>query len=269
MEYRDIVYRCRDFEQMTALLNENSIINALEENDNGVFLHIYVNSEESLPAFIEQISAEYHCSKLSDSIINDREYLLNYKKQAKPEITDYFTILPPFIDQSGHKHPLIIDPGLSFGTGSHATTQLMLNSMAKYSFKGETVLDIGCGSCILSIAATLLGAKDVIGIDIDDNSLISCRENASLNNINSIHTIIGDIYGLNPLHQYSIILLNMLKSNFVPFFGDIQPFMKDNAIMILTGFQDDKETMSFVLNHKYIIKEKSFLDDWYCYVLHQ
>lgn len=252
---------------MAALLNENSINNALEENDNGVFIHIYVNKGDFLPDFIKKLGKECLCERIDDKIIDDREYLLNYKKQAKPVKTDFFTVLPPFTDKRGLDNPLIINPGLSFGTGSHATTILMLNAMAKCEFKGKSVLDIGCGSCILSIGASLMGARMITGIDIDDNSLISCAENADLNDIDSIQIIIGDIYSLSSKIKYDIILINMLRNNFEPFFADIRPLLGPNGTLILTGFQNKEEIALFVSNNKYIIKEQTSLDGWHCFVL--
>lgn len=270
MEYREIVYQCNsnDCEGLMELLNENSVINALEENENGNFVHIYLKSNESLPEFMSQIAQEHQCIIMSDSIIDDKKYLLNYKRHSKPVyIMDYFTIIPPFIDKSGFKNPLIINPGLSFGTGSHATTILMLNAMVGLRFTGKSVLDIGCGSCILSIGASLMGARMITGIDIDDNSLISCAENADLNDVDSIQIIIGDIYSLSRKIKYDIILINMLRNNFEPFFADIRPLLRANGTLILTGFQNKEEMKFFVLNNKYIIKEQTSLDGWHCFVL--
>ena len=103
---------------------------------------------------------------------------------------------------------LVLDPGLAFGTGSHPTTALCLEWLAGTLHGGETVLDYGCGSGILGIAAARLGAQTVLGVDIDDNALIAARDNAAANGVE-----IALRHSRDPLpERFDIVIANILTN---------------------------------------------------------
>ena len=103
---------------------------------------------------------------------------------------------------------LVLDPGLAFGTGSHPTTALCLEWLAATLHGGETVLDYGCGSGILGIAAARLGARTVLGVDIDDNALIAARDNAAANGVE-----IALRHSRDPLpERFDIVIANILTN---------------------------------------------------------
>ena len=112
------------------------------------------------------------------------------------------------------EHEIIIDPKMSFGTGHHATTALMLETILdmKPDFSGKKVLDMGCGTGILSIMAAQTGAQSVTGIDIDEWAYNNAMENIATNNMNNIRILIGDATLLDGQEHYDIILANINRN---------------------------------------------------------
>ena len=124
------------------------------------------------------------------------------------------------------EHEIIIDPKMSFGTGHHATTALML----------ETILDMGCGTGILSIMAAQTGAQSVTGIDIDEWAYNNAMENIATNNMNNIRILIGDATLLDGQEHYDIILANINRNillNDMPAYVNV---LNDNGYLIMSGF---------------------------------
>lgn len=105
-----------------------------------------------------------------------------------------------------HEGQILLEPGPGFGDLSHPTTWLVLSMMYPH-VAGKNVLDVGCGSGILSVAAAHFGAKSVFGIDIEDDAIIHARKNSALNNFSSLCT-----FAKSPLHGADILLMNMIRS---------------------------------------------------------
>ena len=134
-------------------------------------------------------------------------------------------------DEAAGKKILRIDPGMAFGTGTHETTSLCLKAMEKYMAPGASVLDVGCGSGILSIAADLLGAGDVLGIEIDPVAVEVSRENLELNGCGeNVRVIEGD---LTKGVDYKADLVEMLSP-------DVRRHMRPGAKYISSGIIDEK-----------------------------
>lgn len=136
------------------------------------------------------------------------------------------------------EHEIIIDPKMSFGTGHHATTALMLETILdmKPNFSGKKVLDMGCGTGILSIMAAQTGAQSVTGIDIDERAYNNAMENIATNNMNNIRILIGDATLLDGQEHYDIILANINRNillNDMPAYVNV---LNDNGYLIMSGF---------------------------------
>ena len=136
------------------------------------------------------------------------------------------------------EHEIIIDPKMSFGTGHHATTALMLETILdmKPNFSGKKVLDMGCGTGILSIMAAHTGAQSVTGIDIDEWAYNNAMENIATNNMNNIRILIGDATLLDGQEHYDIILANINRNillNDMPAYVNV---LNDNGYLIMSGF---------------------------------
>ena len=149
-----------------------------------------------LSAFKKQ-HPEYAPLILSMENVEDADWENNWKQFYKPvEIGERLLVVPEWEQaQEDGRVKLVLNPGLTFGTGSHATTRLCLQALEQHIHGGEKVLDLGCGSGILSIAALLLGAKDAFACDIDDKCVGVAYENAALNGVGKEHYTVraGDV----------------------------------------------------------------------------
>lgn len=136
---------------------------------------------------------------------------------------------------SNVKYEIIITPKMSFGTGHHQTTSLVMNKMFDLEFKGKSVLDVGCGTGILSVLASKLGAIDVVGLDIDNWAFENAQENATLNNISDIHFVYGNISSVIN-RKYDIILANINRNTILNDLTFYAEAMYDYSDIILSGF---------------------------------
>lgn len=150
----------------------------LDKNPSESIVHMYISPEESpseaLEFLNERLKSQNIDYKIENSACKDSDWANNWKKYFKPTpVGNKLLIRPIWIDdyESEGRAVLNIEPGMAFGTGTHETTRLCLELLEKYVNKGDEVLDVGCGSGILSVASLLLGAKNAVGVDIDEISV--------------------------------------------------------------------------------------------------
>ena len=144
--------------------------------------------------------------------------------------------------EAGEKELVIeIDPGMAFGTGTHETTSGCIQLMEKYMKPGDKVLDVGCGSGILSIAAALLGSRDILAIDIDPVAVEVTRENVELNKISEyVDTRYGDLTkGVS--YRADIVVANLMADLVMMLTKDVAKHLEDGGIYISSGIIDFKE----------------------------
>ena len=141
-----------------------------------------------------------------------------------------------------------IEPGLSFGTGSHETTQLCLETLEKYIKPGMKVLDLGCGSGILSVIALLLGADSAVAVDIDPNAVDIAYENAARNDIGRDQYTVyaGNILTDEKIQaaiseqEYDIVLANIVADVIIALSPAAKKYMKDGGVFITSGIISDR-----------------------------
>lgn len=185
--------------------------------------------------------------EITTKTINDEDWANNWKQYFKPfTISDKIIIKPSWeelAEPSDGKIILEIDPGMSFGTGQHQTTRLCIEQIIKYMKKDMEVLDLGCGSGILSIASLLLGAKNCVGIDIDENAIHIAKENAERNNIyeDRFTVYYGDIKEDKELKEkigykkYDIIAVNIIAQIIMSMSEYFPMFLKKGGLVIASG----------------------------------
>lgn len=236
-------------------------------------IHVYVNPHENpleAVSFIkERLSSENitYDIKIADCAAED--WVNNWKQYFHPmPIGEKLLIRPTWEDEydAGERKVLHIEPGLAFGTGSHPTTKLCLETLEKFVKPDSTVLDIGCGSGILSIACLLLGAKNAFGVDIDSLAVKTAMANAKENGFDeSQFTAVEGNLSDKVSGKYSIIAANIVADIIMEFNKEVGKFLEDDGIYITGGIietREDEVLCSFAQNGFEVInrfEEKGWL----------
>jgi len=166
--------------------------------------------------------------------------------------------------KSNYAYEIVIDPKMAFGTGHHQTTAMMMEYMLETDFKGKNVLDMGCGTGILAILASKMGALKVVAIDNDIVCYDSVLENCALNDIKNVSTLCGS-KEIIPLQKYDIILANINRNILLDQIPNYAQVLKQNGTIILSGFHltPDLKILTQagnVVNLKYLHNKK--LNEW-------
>ncbi len=209
------------------------------------------------------------------SIIKEEDWLTSWKKFWAPELVgNNFLILPCWInldEKFKDKQIIKIDPGAAFGTGSHPSTYLCLEKMENILFSGKKVLDIGSGSGILSVAARLLGAKEVCAVDNDYLAINSTNSNFQLNfgNLKNLNTYLGsfnEVILKNQLKQFDFVLCNILAEVIKEMIPNIYNCLRNNGEVIFSGIlNSQKDEIIKILNQNNLkLLEVSIRKDWAC-----
>ncbi len=184
-----------------------------------------------------QLKTEFNLSTLppfKESKIKDVDWVRETQKINKPnQITDRLWIIPtdqPPVDQNAAN--VFLDPGVAFGSGTHPTTHLCLEWLSENMMGGESVLDFGCGSGILAIAALKLGAKSAVGVDIDPVCLNSTFENGKANDV-SISTYAPK--DLPQAEQFDMIIANILANPLIELMSEFQSRLKEGGHIVISG----------------------------------
>lgn len=188
---------------------------------------------ESFP--IEGLSITYNTKTIEDQNWNEA-WEKNY---FKPLIIDDKCI----IQSSFHKEPavfdynIVIDPKMAFGTGHHQTTELMIRQLLKANILNKDVLDMGCGTAILAILASLRGAKSILAVDIDKWAYDNAVENVNLNGTQNVEIKTGDASVLNELERiFDIILANINRNILLQDISTYSTFLKRGGLLYMSGF---------------------------------
>ena len=209
------------------------------------------------------------------SIIKEEDWLTSWKKYLAPElIGNRFLILPCWINLNKKfkdKKIIRIDPGAAFGTGSHPSTYLCLEKMENIFFSDKRVLDIGSGSGILSVAARLLGAKEVCAVDNDYLAINSTKSNFQLNfgHLNNLNTYLGsfnDVILKNQLQQFDFVLCNILAEVIKGMIPNIYKCLRNNGEVILSGILNSQkdEIIKILIQNDLKLLDVSTRKDWAC-----
>ncbi|WP_421038551.1 50S ribosomal protein L11 methyltransferase [Streptococcus hyointestinalis] len=197
-------------------------------------------------AELERMGLLASSAMLSSQTLDEEDWAENWKKYYEPtRITHDLTIVPSWTDYeptAGEK-VIRLDPGMAFGTGTHPTTKLSLFALSQVLRGGETVLDVGTGSGVLSIASSLLGAKEIYAYDLDEVAVRVAQENIDLNsNTDNIHVSANDL--LNGITQEAdVIVANILADILVNLVEDAYRLVKDEGYLIMSGIIADKLEM--------------------------
>ena len=221
---------------------------SLEESYRGVSrVKFYVEDNDEGAALLGRVCEQF---RITTAPVCDADWENNWKQYYEPlEIGDRLLVVPEWIDCSEEDRvPLRLDPGLLFGTGSHATTRMCLAALEKYAGTGVRALDLGCGSGILGIGALVLGSEHCTACDIDPKAPDTVMENAALNGIggDKMQVYAGDIIGDAKLRKllgsgYDVVLANIVSDVIIPLAPFVRDFMAPGGVFITSGIIDGRE----------------------------
>lgn len=215
--------------------------------------------------------------------LQEADWENNWKQYYKPmEIGERLMVIPQWEQDApkvrkaleAGRVPLILEPGLTFGTGSHATTRLCLTALETAVKGGEKVLDLGCGSGILSIAALKLGAASALAVDIDDKCLDVAYENAAMNGIGrDTYTVrVGDILSNGALRAgigggYDVVLANIVADVIIGLAPMARSLLSETGVFLCSGIIDDRaaEVADKLRQAGLEIVETRSAEGWYAY----
>ena len=249
----------------------------LQKNRDIAIIHIYIKPDENPMEAISFLQERLNIADIEHSIETENcaeeDWINNWKKYFKPiPVGKKILIRPSWIDDydADGRAVLSIEPGLAFGTGTHATTRLCLEAMEDYITPESTLLDLGCGSGILSIAGLLLGAESATGVDIDSIAVKTAIENGEENNFREpkYRIIHGDLTD-KITEKYDVIVANIIADVIIYFCSVAGQFMKDDAVFIVSGIVDTREddVLKAFQENGFKVKERREENGWLCFTL--
>ncbi len=279
------------------------ILPELPEDDGSAKVNCYLEMDQDAEAIREQILegieelrmfVEVGSAKITISETEDKDWMNNWKEFFKPFRVDDSIVIKPTWETLDEVRPddlvIEIDPGTAFGTGAHETTRLCIGNLKKYLKAGDALLDLGCGSGILSIIGKKLGADYAVGTDIDVNAVETAKENVQVNGLTvhetesgapgldrksgTIELVAGNVIDDRAFREvvglgcYDVVVANILADIIIPLSAVVAEHMKPGAVFISSGIIDMKaeEVKEALLANGFEIIETVTMKDWVSYV---
>ena len=212
-------------------------------------------------------------NSVTASEVEESNWATAWKKHYHPvRITRMLTIVPSWENYQTNdplEKIITLDPGMAFGTGTHPTTSLTLQALETVLRGGETVLDVGTGSGVLSIASKYLGAKDVYAYDLDEVAVRSAKENMDMNEVaKDVHVAANDLLKGIEIES-DVIVANILADIILLMIPDAWRLLKQTGSLIVSGIIEDKKQMVIDAMEKqgFVVEQIFQQKDWYAIIL--
>ena len=259
------------------------ILPELPPDDGVAFVSFYLDAGKAHSSLLGQVKEELENLRLSMDIgagtiaqgeTEDKDWINNWKQYFKPFMVEGILIKPTWEslpDSMDCRCVVEIDPGTSFGTGKHETTRLCIQQICKYMEPGDKVLDVGCGSGILSVVCLKLGAGQVVGTDIDPLCITASLENMQVNRLpeEDFKCYLGNLTDDGALQGqigggYGLVVANILADVLIPLTPVVPGRLRQGGIYITSGIIDIKEeaVKAAVQQAGLTILEVSRLGEW-------
>ena len=245
----------------------------LKKDKTVVSISGYMETNENVLAVTEQLKIMLPQDAIVEVIsVNEDDWANNWKKYYHPiRVGKNLVIKPSWIDYEKQENDIIVelDPGMAFGTGTHETTRMCMTHLEKYINKNSRVLDVGCGSGILSITSLLIGAKEVTGVDIDPVAVKVAIENGEMNNFRAPQynikrgNLVDEAQG-----KYDVIVANIIADVIIAVCGDVKQFVADDGVFISSGIICDRkeDVKKAFAEQGYTIVEELEEGEWVSFV---
>ena len=235
-----------NLEDVIALVSHVDLIDdeLINKDRDLVIIHMYLDADykeqtDFVAGRLKELDLQ-HEIEIKTSRAED--WAENWKQYYKPlKIGKSLIIKPEWetLTETNGRKILTIEPGAAFGTGQHETTKMCLELLESIDIKGKTVLDLGCGSGILSVAAKLLGAEDVTAVDIDPVAVSAAVYNAKLNGF-TLNAIAGDLFGALTPKKYDIVMANIVADAILSICGGLMNHLNAGGVFICSGIIDER-----------------------------
>ena len=223
----------------------------LQKDRTNAIVHVYISPEENPMESISFLQERFRDANLNVTIktnsINEEDWANNWKQYFHPLPTGKKLLICPSWEDADEelkkgRKILTIDPGMAFGTGGHDTTRLVLETLEEYITPDTRLLDVGCGSGILSMAALLLGAKSAFGVDINETAVKTAVENGDLNNMHAPEYVmtLGDL-ATDVFGTYQVVVANIVADAIKMLSPDVPRFLEKDGVYIVSGIIDTRE----------------------------
>ena len=250
-------------------------------------IRLYLPHDAQAPEQIAQLKSELEVFRVQNpdtdlgslevslQNLQEEDWEESWKQYYQPiPIGEKLLIVPQWLSPENPEHriPVVLDPGMIFGTGAHASTQMCLRALEQTIHGGERVIDLGSGSGILSIAALLLGAQEATGVDIDPKAEDIARENAALNGLTApkfravTGNVIGDKAMMESLSEggYDVVLANIVADVIIPLSAVVPHFLRPDGVFICSGILNTRlpEVERAIEAAGLTITQREMQEDW-------
>lgn len=234
-----------DTELLSGILWEFDISGLIEEDDH-VKIFASQDSKIALKTIEDTIKKLKNVNlikpfRIEKELLEDKNWNELWEKSREViRVSERIVIKPSFRKYEANKNEIVltIDPKMSFGTGEHQSTKLVLRLLEKYVQKGMKVLDVGSGTGILAIASVKLGADKAVAVDFDEICLENCRENCSLNQVGNLVEILTGEIDVVKENSFDLIVANIHKNVLIEIAEKIKSRLRQNGKIILAGLLD-------------------------------
>ena len=255
-------------------------INILEHKGNAAVVKAYFSEEDNIEdvlkyieerlSELKEMGIDLGDGKLESEKVHEEDWANNWKKYYKPsKVGEKIVVKPIWEEYEAKDDELVVnlDPGMAFGTGTHETTRMCIQSLEKYVKEDSVVFDVGCGSGILAIAAAKLGAKKAIGVDLDPVAVESSLENIQYNNLNNIEVLHGNLVEVID-GKADVVVANILAEIICILTDDVKRVLKQDGYFITSGIIHDRVDMVVDKLEKsgFEVIEKNRDGEWNCIV---
>ncbi|BDR65005.1 ribosomal protein L11 methyltransferase [Clostridium tetani] len=256
------------FDETLINIEEGAVIKAYYREDES-FMKYLKYIEESVKN-LEQLGFDKGKGIVTTSKVNEEDWENNWKKYYKPtRVGEKIVIKPIWEEYEENPEEIILelDPGMAFGTGTHETTRMCIESLEKYVKEEDVVFDIGTGSGILGIAAAKLNAKKVIGVDLDEVAVDSAKKNVGFNQLDNIEILHGDLMEVVK-GKCNIIVANIIADIIILLSKDVKKFLENGGYFISSGIIKDRkeEVVDSLKENGFKIEEIKEQGEWVCVV---